>query len=138
MPFLRAKGRNMRAWIIGVVGALTFATTAHANCTSGGGCKSMPRTAGEWIKECPIRDPNVLGWCYAFMIGLHEGLAFWNEHAHSSFTYGGCPPVEATNEQLFEVTMKYIRSHPEVWHELASKAILAAWWEAWPCKNPLK
>jgi hypothetical protein len=121
----------MRAWIIGTISALaiatTFATTAHAR---------MPGTAEEWMRECPNRERReVYVWCYGFMVGLHEGMAIWNEYSHESFSYGGCPPVKASNEELFEVTLRYIRAHPTIWHEFASKAILAAWWDAYPCSQ---
>jgi hypothetical protein len=97
----------------------------------------MPRTAEEWLKGCQ-RDQPTISWCYGFMVGVHEGMAVWHQYSPGSFAYGGCPPVEASNDELFAVTRKYIQKRPEIWHKLAIYAILAAWCDAYPCNDPLK
>lgn len=46
-----------------------------------------------------------------------------------------CIPYGVTIGQANEVFIKWMREHPERWHESASILILAALKEVWPCES---
>jgi hypothetical protein len=47
---------------------------------------------------------------------------------------GVCLPVEATDEQLGTVLLKYLNDHPNRLHENASKLTITAFKQAFPCR----
>ena len=88
------------------------------------------------MKECPLRSPNVVTWCYGYVVGFSEAFEVWA--SFSPTTSGVCLPHEASIEQLLELGNRFMRAHPEMWHEPAGKSLLAAWMQAWPCQPSIK
>jgi hypothetical protein len=50
--------------------------------------------------------------------------------------YWGCRPENASNGQVSDVTIAYLKSNPKVRHLASSALIAAAMRDAWPCKFP--
>src|ERR1700730_14835168 len=101
----------MRAMLIGTIATIAIVTAGHAECSLTG-CKTMPRTAEEWLKERPIRSPDVEAWCYCFVVGFSEAFEVWALPSPTSA--GVCLPHEASVEQLLELGNRFIRLHPEM------------------------
>lgn len=46
-----------------------------------------------------------------------------------------CMPDKTQNQQIYQVVINYMKSHPESWDKSASMLIMLAVHGAWPCKK---
>lgn len=86
--------------------------------------------------------------CRFYIVGSIDGLRWGAEAAgiQSGITdaqamldqahrfLSACTPEAATSNQLYEVALKYMRNHPERWHEPAIHLIHLALKDAFPCE----
>lgn len=119
--------------------AAVAATTSRAQQISG----------NELYRACQSDGAVLGGFCIGYLIGTIEGRsagafavlkssrpdldpATGNEMINSIL--GHCIPQDATNEQLRDVAVKYMSSHPESRHIAARTLVWIAFREAFPCR----
>lgn len=88
------------------------------------------------------------GFCIGYLIGQIEGqflgalllttrtgmdleTSEFNDFANNVFNH--CITENASNEQLMDVVVKYMRENPEIRHETARFLVWQAYQEAFPC-----
>jgi Rap1a immunity proteins len=102
--------------------------------------ESPPKTGNDFLDLCSAAQPTkmaealILMHCLGHGVGFAEGLAFWQE-VHPEFA-SICIPEEVDAEQLRQVTLRFIRGHPEISHYKIGLLMAMAYREAWPCKKP--
>ena len=69
-------------------------------------------------------------FCYAFILGVRDGVVLATELRGAKAVME--PPVEAKQEQLKAIVMKYLRDHPEEHHKPAALLIIFALSQAFP------
>lgn len=74
-------------------------------------------------------EPNAyaLGFTYGVWLGLE---AAWKPEESLI-----CAPEKATASQAAAIVGKYLRDHPEKWHESAEFLVGSALIAAWPCNS---
>jgi hypothetical protein len=104
-----------------VVGALAGAH-AHASTVTG----------NDYAAFCsgPKSKPTDMTYCISYARGLADGFEFWHDADNRAPL---CIPNEVTGGQLYEVTLKYIKEHPEKRHLGVSIVMAYAFADAWPC-----
>lgn len=128
-----------RILFMSLVGLLAVSTHATAQTTS-----------GNILYESCTSDNQVMnGFCLGYLIGRDEGQFLgallmsgsagidtsaenFNSFANEIFQH--CVPSEATNAQLRDVVVQYLRKNPESRHETARFLVLDAYREAFPCR----
>ncbi|WP_306111521.1 MULTISPECIES: Rap1a/Tai family immunity protein [Roseovarius] len=106
-------------------------------------------TGNQLLDTCTSDNQIMAGFCLGYIIGYSEGapwggtLAIMQANpglgtdavndAVGAIT-GSCVPSEASNEQLMDVTIKYLTNNPETRHTSARTLIWTAYSEAFPCE----
>lgn len=106
-------------------------------------------SGNELLDTCTSDNQIMAGFCLGYIIGYSEGapwggtLAIMQANpglgtdavndAVGAIT-GSCVPSEASNEQLMDVTIKYLTNNPETRHTSARTLIWTAYSEAFPCE----
>lgn len=106
-------------------------------------------TSGNALYDTCTSDNTVLaGFCIGYIMGLVEGQ-FWGGllsakaagiqfesqdfNATLNEFFQHCIPQDATNEQLRDVVVKYLRNNPATRHQTARILVWQAYREAFPC-----
>lgn len=97
-------------------------------------------TGNEFLDRCSSDNEFIRGWCAGHVSGVQEGL-FMGATTSGAKTIdeadkivGYCSPENSNLEQARDISVNYIRSHPESRHLMSGMLILIALREAWPCK----
>ncbi|WP_420557906.1 Rap1a/Tai family immunity protein [Roseovarius sp.] len=110
---------------------------------------SAQQISGNELLDTCISDNQIMaGFCLGYIIGYSEGAPWGGSlaviqanpgldadavnDAVGAIT-GSCVPSEASNEQLMDVTIKYLTNNPETRHTSARTLIWTAYSEAFPC-----
>jgi hypothetical protein len=111
---------------------------------------SQTSQGNDLLEACSMPDNLAAeGYCIGYVVGAIEGmklgavsvLAFIApeqsgvEHLDrmSNIALNFCIPADASNRQLVEVVVKYLRENPETRHETARTLIHSALVESFPC-----
>ena len=73
-------------------------------------------------------------FCYGYIEGVSDALqSMYNalQIKHGMF----CVPLGADSKQLADITINYIRDHPEKRHYVASEEVALALQHAFPCPD---
>ncbi len=86
-------------------------------------------TGTEMLIQCQSGNKEYQ-FCMGYMSGTIETLVDYNYL---------CPPEDVTVNQLVTMTQKWLREHPQNWHEpVSAPLILVALQSHWICKGALK
>ena len=66
------------------------------------------------------------GFCTGYITGVFETLDGQQQKLY-------CAPDGLLNQRMWAVIEKYLRDHPEEWHEYADEIVMQAFIEAFPC-----
>ena len=96
----------------------------------------------EWCVGTYMGEPNFsvakYNQCVAYLAGISDSakaLSAWGYRNNGIAPTGSCIPKGVTVEQLRAAWLKYASKQPENLHLAASTQVLAAIYEAWPCKR---
>jgi hypothetical protein len=132
-------GKMKRIFLIALLGSYTAPLAADAQTISG----------NSLYDTCTSENNVFAGFCIGYIIGLIEGkvlggLLFTNaagvELKAQDFNKVGnqlfqhCIPQDATNEQLRDVVVKYLRENPAARHESARFLASESFRGAFPCE----
>jgi hypothetical protein len=101
---------------------LTAAMTSSAHALDSSEFLKLPLDGNKILMACAA-PPRSDGWiyCFSFM-------------QHAMARYGACIPASTSDpeKQVIDVTVSYLRKHPEKLHLHPYFAMAEAWNEAWP------
>jgi len=98
-------------FIVAAVFAVAMAGTAQAK----------PTTGNDLMQYC-IATPD--GFCAGYVVGVIDT-------SYALF----CFPAEVTKRQIINITIMYLRDHPEKLHLFAPSLVIKAMRAAFPCKD---
>jgi hypothetical protein len=99
-----------------------------------GAAEPSPWNGDKIISDCRLEklktaDQTMRAFmCYGYVRGVGDGY----------FNVGACLPREVTTQQLIDVAVKFLRNNPQHRHLYAADIFMAAWGEAWSCKQEEK
>lgn len=131
-------------WRSSIRSALFVMTVGAAPCAWGGFADGNDVSAflsGNAIMErCKNTAPGELAvnlvkhdTCVAYLLGVVDSehqLMSWRKE-QSRF----CMPSGTTSEQLRQVFLNDMTTHPQDWHRVAAGLVLNAFTKAWPCSE---
>jgi hypothetical protein len=90
-------------------------------------------TGNDYAKMCSGPNPKLtdLTYCVTYARGLADGFGLWRDLDKPNAPM--CIPDAVTGMQLTDVTLKYIREHPEKRHLGVPFIMTDAFFDAWPC-----
>jgi hypothetical protein len=88
-------------------------------------------TGNQFLEVCSLEINH--GKCLMYMSGLVHGLVDASYHHGSPISL--CIPDEATNQQVLDVALKYLKDHPESRDGLSAFLVPKAIIETWSCKE---
>jgi hypothetical protein len=102
---------------------LLMTTAALAALISLSYAQSIPVDGNTWLSACtsPRTSPSY-SLCVGYVRGFADGL----------ITRENWPPSNVTTTQLIDVSVRYLRNHPEIRHTAVNALLLKAFNEAWP------
>jgi hypothetical protein len=87
-------------------------------------------TGNELFADCTESSRSPKYWlCSGYVRGIAEA-----RQGSTAGTWRYCPPEGATQEQLMDVVVKYLRESPASRHKPAVLLVSLALIDAWPCK----
>ncbi len=72
--------------------------------------------------------------CVAYLGGISDATATYEKWGLMQPEF--CSPKRISVEQLRQVSLRYLRKHPEDWHLAGGSLVAFAFREAWPCPPP--
>ena len=85
------------------------------------------------LEACtPVQTPS----CYAYVEGVTDALQSTFSALHMQQHALLCLPQGTTSRQLADITINYLRDHPEQRHTVASGNVALALANAFPCPRP--
>ena len=94
-------------------------------------CATFDEARTHNVPKPPAGDAFLVGTC----MGMVSGIRFLVGAATYSNQYAVCVPPGVNNGQSVSVVVRYMRNHPELLHKPFKHIVLAAFFEAWPCKR---
>lgn len=97
-------------------------------------------TGNEFLTRCGSDDQFTIGWCAGHVSGVQEGLFIGASVAGAKSSdeadriTGYCAPESSNLEQARDISVSYIKNHPETRHLMSGMLIMLALREAWPCE----
>ncbi len=88
-------------------------------------------TAGELQARCQLSDPYRRGVCDGFIRGVLETLT----SAEAAGRKRVCLPYRPTLQFVIDLTLAYVKSHPEQANSPAAEMVAAALTERFPCPD---
>lgn len=137
---------NMRSSVFSLMLSASLVVTGGISAT---GAKAQQISGNSLYDACRNDDPAIAGFCIGYLIGLIEGRGIGafqvlaqlqpGENAGQMNSLvnnflGHCIPEDASNEQLRDVAVEYLRENPASRHETARLLIWQAYVEAFPCQ----
>jgi hypothetical protein len=125
--------------IVLTVGLALIATPAMAQKT--------PTTGNNMLRHCSMVEQAMSGQLGGVPAGISEahdqgtcfgivlGVMFLANAATRNTADSACISAMITNAQAVRVVVRYLRNHPERLHEPLADLVLAAFVDAWPCKQ---
>ena len=113
-----------------------------------GASLSEPLSGNQLYAVCTSSDQATSAFCIGYVIGETEGqflgglMLYLNSHPesrdsdyndHASRVFGYCVPKNASNAQLRDVVVKFLRENPERRHETARFLVMESYVAAFPC-----
>jgi hypothetical protein len=89
---------------------------------------------GEKLSSADIAEG---AFCVGYISGIHDAdymVQMLEEHEKTTLMKHGCPPSNASTEQVVRVVVKYLRDNPERLHMPASVLVTDAVRSSFPCK----
>ena len=83
--------------------------------------QAKPTTGNDLMQHC-VATPD--GFCAGYVGGVIDT-------SYALF----CFPPEATKRQIINITIMYLRDHPEILHLFAPSLVIKAMRAAFPCKD---
>ncbi|NML08012.1 Rap1a/Tai family immunity protein [Sphingomonas sp. G-3-2-10] len=84
-------------------------------------------TAKELSDICQTDRP----WCAGYISGVADGATSYAAHVKVPLPY--CVPLGVPSEQITDIVIAYLSSHPAERHKDAAAQVLNALFEAFPC-----
>ncbi len=91
-----------------------------------------PANGNEWLSRCKDAASTAkVTYCFSYARGLADGLSMWA--VFSPETAPACIPTRVQGQELVEVGMRYLESHPEMGRLAAGITLAQSFIETWPC-----
>jgi hypothetical protein len=72
--------------------------------------------------------------CLGYAAAISDAMSSTQEDGGSIAGWRACEPVAVTQGQVRDVTVAFLRAHPEIRHLAAASLVAKALAEAWPCR----
>jgi hypothetical protein len=91
----------------------------------------------DWLSRCQdataTGDAAKAAYCFSYARGLADGLEIWA--VISPETAPVCIPTQVQGQELVDVGMRYLKSHPDIQALAAGVPLVQSFAETWPCKD---
>ena len=104
-------------------------------CALPGAVRAAPPADGnDWLSRCQDAEDAAKGtYCFTYARGLADGLSLWA--VISPQTAPACIPTQVQGQELVDVGMRYLKSHPEMGRLAAGIPLAQSFVETWPCQD---
>ena len=127
----------MRTTLLTLLALTALCGTARAD-------RFSPITGGKLIELCTGKDKGVVGDCTAYVNGISDAVAFYQDLRPRDASKGAvlpayiCVPTATTGEQLRESVVTWSKKHPDDMGRQASGVVLRALRDTYPCQGGAK
>jgi hypothetical protein len=98
---------------------------------------ALAANGSDWLERCQdattTGDAAKAAYCFSYARGLADGLEIWA--VISPETAPVCIPTQVQGQELVDVGMRYLKSHPDTQTLAAGVPLVQSFAETWPCKD---
>ena len=129
----------MRTTLLALLALTALCGTAPYNTARAD--RFSPITGGKLVELCTGKDKGVVGDCTAYVNGISDTVAFYQDLRPRDASKGAvlpayiCVPTAATGEQLREAVVAWSKKHPDDMGRQASGVVLRALRDTYPCQG---